>query len=136
MYIICLLNIRNISVFIYVSIRYPIRIWYSLNIRSVSDIHWISDPYPIFIEYPIRIRYSLNIWSVSISKTICIRKILTDMNTVRALSVRIQSVCNPNQKPQNRERKINASICSICVMKVARCIIQTLRGIIKYITFN
>jgi hypothetical protein len=69
-YIIFLLNIRNISVFVYVSVRYPIRIRYPLNIRSVS-----------------------------VFETICIRihiwKIITDMDTIRALSVHIRSVCNP-----------------------------------------
>jgi hypothetical protein len=69
-YIIFLLNIRNISVFIYVSVRYPIRIRYPLNIRSVS-----------------------------VFETIRIWKIITDINTIKTLSVRIRSVCNPNYQP-------------------------------------
>jgi hypothetical protein len=67
-YIIFLLNIRNISVFVYVYVRYLIRIRYPLNIRSLS-----------------------------VSETIHIRKIITDINMIRTLSVCIRSVCNPSK---------------------------------------
>jgi hypothetical protein len=75
-HIIFLFNIRNISIFVFISVRYPIRIRYPLNIRSVSGIRRISDPYP----------YPILFVSESVSKK------LTHTDTVRPLSVRIWSV--------------------------------------------
>jgi hypothetical protein len=86
-YIIFLLNIWNISVFVYVSVRYPICIRYPLNIRSIS-----------------------------VSETIRIRKIIIDMNTVKTLFVRIRSVCNLGWRHMIREDQIDDMSCepSLC----------------------